>query len=54
MTPDKTPATLSAIRDQAPVIADEEVDFADEWDDEESSAYHDRVEAGLEPEDSDG
>ena len=29
----------------------EDVDFADEWDDAVSSAYHDRVEAGLEPED---
>jgi hypothetical protein len=33
-------------------VADEDVDFADEWDDAESSAYHDRVEAGLEQEDS--
>jgi hypothetical protein len=29
-------------------VADEDVDFADEWDDAESSAYHDRIEAGLE------
>ena len=37
--------------DRAFLIAGEDVDFADEWDDEDSSRYHDRVEAGLEQED---
>lgn len=35
--------------DRAFPIADEDVDFADEWDDEISGQYHDRIEAGLEP-----
>ena len=32
----------------APEAADEDADFADEWDDEESNRHQDRVEAGLE------
>ena len=30
---------------------DEDVDFTDEWDDEDSNRFQDRIEAGLEPED---
>jgi hypothetical protein len=39
-------------RDHFFPVADEDTDFADEWDDAESSAYVARVEAGLEQEDS--
>ena len=49
--PPGCPACAAERRDQAFLIADEDVDFADEWDDADSAAYHARVEAGLEPED---
>ena len=41
-------------RDRAVDIANEDADFADEWDDADSNRFQDRVDAGLAPEDSDG
>jgi hypothetical protein len=42
-------------RDHFFPVADEDTDFADEWDSADSNAYQARVEAGLEQEDgSDG
>jgi hypothetical protein len=45
-------AVAEAKRDHFFPVADEDEDFADEWDDADSNAYQDRVEAGLEQEDS--
>ena len=49
-----SPAAALGSRHWADPAPDADADFADEWDDEESSAYQDRAEAGLEPEGSDG
>jgi hypothetical protein len=50
--PKPTPFRPESERDHFFPIADEDVDFADEWDSEDSNRYQDRVEAGLEQEDS--
>jgi hypothetical protein len=39
-------------RDHFFPVADEDEDFTGEWDDADSNAYQDRVEAGMEQEDS--